>query len=58
MKEYDVSRDTVRKSLNVLEQNGYIQKTKGKRCFVLDINKFDFPVSGVVSFKEIAESLE
>ena len=55
MEEYNVSRDTVRKSLNMLEQNGYIQKTKGKGSFVLDINKFNFPVSGVVSFKEIAQ---
>ena len=57
MKEYGVSRDTVRKSLTRLEQNGYIQKKKGKRALVLDINKFDFPVSGVVSFKEIADKL-
>ena len=57
MEEYKVSRDTIRKSLNMLEQNGYIQKTKGKGYFVLDINKFDFPVSGVVSFKEIASKL-
>lgn len=55
MDEYNVSRDTVRKSLNMLEQNGYIQKTKGKGSFVLDINKFNFPVSGVVSFKELAQ---
>lgn len=57
MGEFNVSRDTIRKSLNMLEQNGYIQKTKGKGSFVLDINKFDFPVSGVVSFKEIASEL-
>ena len=57
MGEFNVSRDTIRKSLNMLEQNGYIQKTKGKGSFVLDINKFDFPVSGVVSFKEIASKL-
>lgn len=57
MKYYSVSRDTIRKSLNILEQNGYIQKTKGKGSFVLDINKFNFPVSGVVSFKEITDKL-
>ena len=55
MSQYDVSRDTVRKSLSLLEQNGYIQKAKGKGSFVLNINKFDFPVSGVVSFKEISK---
>lgn len=57
MDEYRVSRDTVRKSLNMLEQNGYIQKKKGKGSFVLDINKFNFPVSGVVSFKEISKKI-
>ena len=57
MDEYNVSRDTVRKSLNLLEQNGYIEKSKGKGSFVLDMNKFDFPVSGIKSFKEIENSL-
>lgn len=57
MNQYNVSRDTVRKSLNMLEQNGYIQKSKGKGSFVLDIGKFNFPVSGVVSFKEISGKL-
>lgn len=57
MDEYNVSRDTVRKSLNMLEQNGYIQKSKGKGSFVLDINKFNFPVSGVISFKELSSKL-
>ena len=57
MNDYNVSRDTVRKALNMLEQNGYIQKTKGKGSFVLDIGKFNFPVSGVVRFKEISGKL-
>jgi len=53
--QYGVSRDTVRKALNMLAQNGYILKIKGKGSFVLDIKKLDFPVSGVVSFKEISK---
>lgn len=57
MKQYKVSRDTARKALIKLEQNGYIQKQKGKRATVLDISTFDFPVSGVVSFKEIANKI-
>lgn len=57
MDEYNVSRDTARKSLIRLEQNGYILKQKGKRATVLDISKFDFPVSGVISFKEVARNL-
>ncbi|ENK1242378.1 trehalose operon repressor [Clostridium sporogenes] len=57
MKEYNVSRDTIRKALNLLESNGYIQKVKGKGSFVLDINKFDFPVSGLTSFKELSTKM-
>ena len=30
---------------------------KGKGSFVLDVSRFDFPVSGLVSFKEVAEKL-
>ncbi|KGX92890.1 GntR family transcriptional regulator [Pontibacillus halophilus JSM 076056 = DSM 19796] len=51
---YETSRETVRKALNLLAQNGYIQKIRGKGSIVLDLHKYDFPVSGLVSFKEIA----
>lgn len=53
MKIYDASRDTIRKSLNLLLQNGYIQKNKGKGSLVLDFERIAFPVSGVTSFKEL-----
>ena len=53
---YNVSRDTVRKALELLENNGYIHKIKGKGSFVLDINKFDFPITGIVSFKELSQN--
>ncbi|MBM7644958.1 GntR family trehalose operon transcriptional repressor [Scopulibacillus daqui] len=51
---YDSSRETIRKALNFLSQNGYIQKVRGKGSIVLDVGKYDFPVSGLVSFKELA----
>ena len=54
MDEYDLSRDTVRKSLSLLVTNNYIRKIKGKGSFVLEMNKFDFPVAGLISFKEMA----
>lgn len=54
---YKTSRETIRKALNLLAQNGYIHKIRGKGSIVIDINKFDFPVSGISSFKELAESL-
>lgn len=57
VEQYQTSRETIRKALNLLSQNGYIQKMKGKGSFVLDVSRFDFPVSGLVSFKEVAEKL-
>ncbi|PLR83529.1 trehalose operon repressor [Bacillus canaveralius] len=56
--QYDTSRETIRKALNLLSQNGYIQKVRGKGSIVIDINKFDFPVSGLISFKELADKME
>jgi GntR family transcriptional regulator, trehalose operon transcriptional repressor len=56
--QYETSRETIRKALNLLAQNGYIQKVRGKGSIVIDINKFDFPVSGLVSFKELADKME
>lgn len=57
MEEYHCSRDTIRKSLQMLSQNGYIQKTKRKGSVVLDRTRYEFPVSGVVSFKELAHAM-
>lgn len=54
MEMFQVSRDTIRKSLQMLEQNGYIKKAKGKEAVVLDVSKYDFLVSGVTSFKELS----
>ena len=57
MKQYGASRDTVRKALNLLLQNGYIRKNKGKGSLVLDMDRIAFPVSGVTSFKELQKTL-
>jgi GntR family transcriptional regulator, trehalose operon transcriptional repressor len=55
--QFETSRETIRKALNLLSQNGYIQKVRGKGSIVIDISKFDFPVSGLVSFKELANKM-
>lgn len=55
--QYDTSRETVRKALNLLSQNGFIQKIRGKGSIVLETNKFSFPVSGLVSFQELSETM-
>ncbi len=57
VKQYHASRDTIRKALNLLLQNGYIQKNKGKGSLVLDTDRIAFPVSGVTSFKELQKTL-
>lgn len=54
-KIYNCSRDTIRKALNMLLQEGYIQKNKGRGSLILDFNVIEFPVSGVTSFKELQE---
>lgn len=55
--EYGTSRETVRKALNLLAEHGYIHKIRGKGSFVLHLNKYEFPVSGLVSFQEMMGKL-
>lgn len=55
---YDASRDTIRKSLNLLVQNGYIVKEKGKGSKILNVDMIDFSVSGITSFKEIRKTIQ
>lgn len=57
MKEYGVSRDTIRKSLRLLSDEGYIHANKGVGSIVLDCNRFELPVSGIKSFKELNSML-
>lgn len=50
---YQVSRDTVRKSLNLLEQNGYIQRGRGRASLVMPKQRYTFPLSEIASFQEV-----
>ena len=54
MKVYEASRDTVRKSLNMLATNGYITKARGKLATVNDIHKLKFPIAKITSFSELS----
>ncbi|MBO2942689.1 trehalose operon repressor [Paenibacillus sp. F411] len=54
---YETTRETVRKGLNLLAQNGYIHKVKGKGSFVLEKSRLKFPISGLVSYKELSKAL-
>ncbi|MET3505384.1 trehalose operon repressor [Halalkalibacter oceani] len=55
--EYQASRETIRKALKLLSEHGYIQKMQGKGSMVLDITKINFPISGLVSFQELADKM-
>ena len=56
--QYETSRETIRKALNLLSQNGFIQKIRGKGSIVLDVQKMSFPISGLVSFKEVSKNFK
>lgn len=53
MESHQVSRDTVRKSLNLLEQNGYIQRGRGRASLVMPKQRYTFPLSEIASFQEV-----
>ncbi|WP_047998788.1 trehalose operon repressor [Lactiplantibacillus herbarum] len=54
---YGISRETGRKALAELAENGYIQKIRGKGSLVIEHHQYEFPVSGIVSYKELAAKL-
>lgn len=56
MEIYGVSRETIRKALGLLINAGYIQKQQGKGSIVLNFERFDFPISGLTSYKELQDS--
>lgn len=53
---YNVSRETIRKALVLLLESGYIQKQQGKGSIVLDVERLNFPVSGLTSYKELKDA--
>lgn len=57
-KEHGVSRETIRKSLDYLSQDGLIQKKQGLGSIVLNPTLFNFPISGLTSFKELSDAQE
>jgi GntR family trehalose operon transcriptional repressor len=54
---YGISRETGRKALATLADDGYIQKIRGKGSIVIEHRQYEFPVSGIVSYKELAAKL-
>lgn len=55
--EYQVSRDTIRKSLSLLSQAGLITKVQGSGSQVTQQEHITFPVSELISYQELVSSL-
>jgi len=54
--QYGASRDTVRKALQMLTEIGLITKTQGRGSVVTKRNQFNFPISGLTSYRELQTS--
>ncbi|WP_439818088.1 trehalose operon repressor [Weissella paramesenteroides] len=50
---YHVSRETVRKAVKALANDGYVQRLPGRGSVVLDRKHFVFPVSTLESYREM-----
>lgn len=57
MHEYETSRGTVRKALDLLQEHGYVRKHHGKGVFVLRREQIEFQFNGIVSFSEVYASM-
>ncbi len=57
MAQYDASRGTVRKAVELLQERGYVQKMHGKGVFVTRPAHIEFHLGGIVSFREVYEQL-
>jgi len=53
MEIYQVSRDTVRKALAILQEEGLIEKVRGQGSKVVKQEQLDFPVSNLTSYQEL-----
>ena len=53
-RKYSYSKDTIRKALSMLELDGYIQKIKGKRSFVLEKGDLkNISLTSIQTFQEL-----
>ncbi|KRM78957.1 transcriptional regulator [Lapidilactobacillus dextrinicus DSM 20335] len=54
--KYGVSRETVRRAIKLLFDEGYIQTIRGKGSIVLNSDRVMFPFSKIESYKELVTS--
>ena len=57
MDQYQVSRDTVRKALALLQEEGLIKKIRGQGSQVIKEETVNFPVSNLTSYQELVQEL-
>ena len=57
MNQYQVSRDTVRRALSLLQEEGLIKKIKGQGSQVVKEETVNFPVSNLTSYQELVQEL-
>lgn len=57
MSQYQASRGTVRKAVDMLQERGYVQKIHGKGVYVLKPGNIEFQLSGIVSFQEMNDRM-
>jgi GntR family trehalose operon transcriptional repressor len=55
VQRYGVSRETVRKAMVALADDGYVQRLTGRGTIVLERKHFVFPVSTLASYREMVE---
>ena len=53
---YQVSRDTIRKALKLLQEEGFIETVQGMGAQICRQAHFDFPVSQLTSYQEIVKA--
>lgn len=56
MQNYGVARETVRKAMKQLAEDGYVQRLRGKGTIAIDQRQFHFPLSEITSYTELVQS--
>ena len=55
VQSYQVSRDTIRKALTLLVEEGLVKKIHGSGSQVINQEQINFPVSDLTSYQELIE---
>jgi GntR family trehalose operon transcriptional repressor len=58
MRRFHVARETSRKAVAMLVDEGYVIRIKGRGTYVINQNRYSFPISHVESYRELAARLK